>query len=126
MIQDPDRQKRMEKQTVAFHRVTRALEILQEYKGQLYGDAWCKHGEVISIFGNTSRKYDRIENMVYDKINHNKPFPDPVSDESMAETVGDLAVYSILWLTKIAELRPEEFESWLNKILAKKVEPSNV
>lgn len=89
---------------------------LQMLKGQRYGDAWCKHGEAISIFGNVSRKYDRIENIIKDKIEKGIDFPPPDSEESLAETVGDLSVYCTLWMTHIKKNRPEEYESWKTKI----------
>ncbi len=99
-----------------FREVIEAIFQLQSFKGRRYGNSWCKHGEAISIFGNTSRKYDRIENMMKDFVEQKKPLPKPDSEESVAETVADLATYSILWMTWIKRNRPAEYESWITKI----------
>ena len=114
----------MSKDTL-FREVTGLMIELQDHKGKTYGNTWCKHGEAISIFGNTSRKYDRIENIIKNFVD-GKPLPPPDSDESVAETVADLAVYCILWMTWIAENRPLEYQSWKEKIIrmtAPKPEP---
>lgn len=89
---------------------------LQSHKAKRYGDSWCKHGEAISVFGNTSRKYDRVQNIVVDYAERGVPLPPPDSDESLAETVGDLGIYSILWMTYIKKNRPQEYRSWKAKI----------
>lgn len=89
---------------------------LQSHKAKRYGDSWCKHGEAISVFGNTSRKYDRVQNIIVDYAERGVPLPPPDSDESLAETVGDLGIYSILWMTYIKKNRPEEYRTWKAKI----------
>jgi len=40
--------------------VTKLLERLHRHKDAAYGDAWRKRGEVIAIFANMARKYDRL------------------------------------------------------------------
>ena len=112
-----------ERKALDFEEVTNAMQKLQKYKGRRYGDSWKKHGEAISIFGNTSRKYDRIENIMHDVVERTGELPAPDSEESVTETIADLAVYCILWLTWIKYSRPKEFECWHNKIMALPEEP---
>jgi len=103
-----------------FLEVTQLFYQLQAYKAQRYGDSWCKHGEAISVFGNTSRKYDRLQNMVIAKVEAGFDYPDPESEETVAETVGDLGIYSILWMTYIKKNRPEEYKAWKSRIQGQK------
>lgn len=105
-----------EAKNLAFKEVCDLIYDLQCYKGQTYGDSWCKHGEAISIFGNVARKYDRIENIITDHIENAKDLPAPNSEESLSETIADLGVYCILWMTWIKENRPEEYKHWMCKI----------
>jgi hypothetical protein len=111
------------RKSLDFEEVTKAMQKLQKYKGRRYGDSWKKHGEAISIFGNTSRKYDRIENIMHDIAQGTGELPAPDSEESVAETVADLAVYCILWLTWIKYARFEEYSSWIKKIQMLPEEP---
>lgn len=101
----------------AFQEVVGLLDRMQRYKGKRYGSSWCKHGEAISIFGNVSRKFDRIENIVVDAVNNDAPIPAPDSEESLAETIGDLATYCVLWLVWVRQNRPDEFNSWRKRII---------
>jgi len=71
------------------------LKILHEKKTRSYGDSWKKHGEVLGIFSNITRKYDRLKALLEGK--------DSVSDESLYDTLGDLLVYSVKYLTWLAE-----------------------
>ena len=99
-----------------FREVQSLLYDLQVFKGKTYGSSWCKHGEAISIFGNTSRKYDRLETIMKNFVQQVSPLPPPDSDESVAETVADLANYCILWMTWIKQNRPQEYAAWASKI----------
>ena len=81
---------------------------LQNDKEATYGSSWCKRGEQ-EIFFNISRKFDRIEKMLlgssHDKVG-----------EPMIETVADLAIYGLLWVTFIKAHRPDEYQAWVDKI----------
>jgi hypothetical protein len=68
------------------------------WKGRSYGDSWCKHGEAVSIFGNVSRKYDRLEKIIVHGASE--------IGEVKSTTIADLLVYSSLWLTWLAENDP--------------------
>lgn len=100
-----------------FREVCEFMGLLQEYKGRRYGSAWCKHGEVRSILSNVDRKYERVSNILNDWVCDGKPIPAFDSEESIAETVGDLAVYCILWMTWIKVNRPEEYQHWCERIM---------
>lgn len=100
-----------------FVTITNLLNDLQLYKGRRYGNAWCRHGEFISIFSNLDRKFDRLTNIILQAINEKTPIPEPDSEETIMETVADLATYAILWMTFIKKHRPEEFEAWQQRIL---------
>jgi len=95
-----------------FRQVTEHLNNMQIFKGRRYGDAWKKRGEHLSIFPKVAQKFDRLEKIMMDDAEGLTPLPPPESEESVAETVGDLATYCILWLTHIAETRPAEFRAW--------------
>lgn len=78
----------------SFDLVCEDLTRLYIAKSAVYGHSWRKHGELISIFANISRKVDRLEITL--RTDHTTP------DESVVDTVADLAVYSLLyysWLT---------------------------
>jgi hypothetical protein len=71
------------------------LERLHRHKDAAYGDAWRKRGEVIAIFANMARKYDRLH-VAFDEQR-------PAANEPLADTVADLCVYAGKYLTWIAE-----------------------
>ncbi len=68
---------------------------LHNKKSIMYGDAWKKRGEILSIFSNISRKYDRIEN-----VKGTANFSD---GESLFDTLADLCIYCVKYITYIAE-----------------------
>lgn len=100
---------------IQFTEVCDLLQTLQLFKGARYGNAYCKRGEVFSIFPNIARKWDRLEKMMTDYI-EGKALPSPEAEETIAETVADLATYSILWMDWIRKNRPKEYEAWQNRI----------
>ncbi len=79
------------------------LARLHRAKDQAYGDAWRRRGEVIGIFANLARKYDRLE------IGLVETRASPV--EPLGDTVGDLCVYAGKYLTWLAETQPDAFRS---------------
>src|ERR1700724_374555 len=86
--------------------VQRALELLvklHSYKTVGYGDAWRKRGELLSIFTNLARKYDRLVVALDEGVRS--------SDERMPDTAGDLCVYAAKYLTWLAEQHPEAFDA---------------
>lgn len=74
------------------------LERLHRHKDAAYGDAWRKRGEVIAIFANMARKYDRLL-VAFDEQR-------PAATEPLGDTVADLCVYAGKYLTWIAEEHP--------------------
>ncbi|MGA2927152.1 MAG: protein kinase [Solirubrobacteraceae bacterium] len=83
--------------------ILRLLERLHRYKHAAYGDAWRKRGEVIAIFANMARKYDRLR-IAFDEDR-------PAATEALGDTVGDLCVYTAKYLTWIAEQPPGSISS---------------
>ena len=81
--------------------ILRLLERLHRHKDAAYGDAWRKRGEVIAIFANMARKYDRLL-VAFDENR-------PAATEALGDTVGDLCVYTAKYVTWIAEQHPGEF-----------------
>ncbi len=75
------------------------LQRLHRHKDAAYGDAWRKRGEVIAIFANMARKYDRLL-VAFDEQT-------PAATEPLGDTVADLCVYSAKYLTWIADEHPE-------------------
>jgi len=74
------------------------LERLHRHKDAAYGDAWRKRGEVIAIFANMARKYDRLL-VAFDEQR-------PAATEPLGDTVADLCVYAAKYLTWIADEHP--------------------
>ena len=83
-------------------RLTALLERLHRHKDAAYGDAWRKRGEVIAIFANLARKYDRLL-VAFDEQR-------PAATEPLGDTVADLCVYAGKYLTWIAEQHPAELD----------------
>lgn len=79
------------------------LERLHRHKDAAYGDAWRKRGEIIAIFANIARKYDRLT-VAFEEQR-------PAATEPLADTVADLCVYAGKYLTWIAEQHPVEFDA---------------
>jgi hypothetical protein len=79
------------------------LERLHEHKNAGYGDAWRKRGELLSIFTNLARKYDRLVVALDQGVD--------AADERTLDTAGDLCVYAAKYLTWLAERSPEDFDA---------------
>jgi hypothetical protein len=69
----------------------------------LTSDAWRKRGEVIAIFANMARKYDRLL-VAFDEQR-------PAATEPLGDTVADLCVYAGKYLTWIAEEHPADLDA---------------
>ena len=85
---------------------TTALDLLARlhaHKNAGYGNAWRKRGELLSIFTNLARKYDRLV-VALDKGAE-------AADERNLDTAGDLCVYAAKYLTWLAERSPEDFDA---------------
>jgi hypothetical protein len=80
----------------SFAAVLQTLARLHEPKDRIYRDAWRKRGELVGIFSNIARKYDRLEQAL------GKENPDSV--ESVADTIADLCVYATKYITYLAEI----------------------
>jgi hypothetical protein len=71
------------------------LITLHEVKDRKYQDAWRKRGELIGIFSNIARKYDRL---VVAQSEDNADEAEP-----RADTAADLCVYAIKYVTWLIE-----------------------
>ena len=71
---------------------------LHAVKDSKYKDAWRKRGELIGIFCNIARKYDRLE------VAQSETNPDKT--EARADTAADLCVYAIKYVTWLIENDP--------------------
>jgi hypothetical protein len=79
------------------------LDRLHRPKDRAYGDARRKRGEVLGIFANIARKFDRLV------VALNETGSTGV--ESLGDTVADLTVYAGKYVTWLAELYPRAFDS---------------
>jgi hypothetical protein len=79
------------------------LSTLHIHKNRGYGDAWRKRGELLAVFTNLARKYDRLVIALDEGTNS--------TDERLIDTAGDLCVYAAKYLTWLAEQAPEAFDS---------------
>ncbi|WP_156959723.1 hypothetical protein [Nocardia sp. BMG51109] len=68
---------------------------LHTAKTAAYRDAWKKRGEVIGVMANIARKVDRLEYVSAGAA--------ATEDESFADTVLDLFVYAVKYLTFLAD-----------------------
>jgi hypothetical protein len=82
------------------------LARLHAHKNRGYGDAWRKRGELLSIFTNLARKYDRLV-IALDQGRRS-------SDERLLDTAGDLCVYAVKYLTWLAAEHPESIRGSLD------------
>jgi len=71
------------------------LDELERKKTLIYGQSWRKHGEVLSIFANISRKYDRIEQL--------EAGATETVGEALVDAYGDLAVYCLKYAGFLGE-----------------------
>jgi hypothetical protein len=108
-----------DKENQDFKTVCGKLCEIHSIKSMTYGDSWKKHGEQISVFGNLSRKYDRIERIITEPELWAKAMCGELN-EDLEETILDLAVYSILWCSFIMSTRPEKFEAAYQKAVGVK------
>lgn len=79
-------------------KIAAELVTLHEFKDRKYKDAWRKRGELIGIFSNIARKYDRLVVAQTED--------DPDEAEPRADTSADLCVYSIKYVTWLIEHDP--------------------
>jgi hypothetical protein len=78
--------------------IASTLTRLHEGKDRSYKDAWRQRGELIGIFCNVARKYDRLE------VARNQDDADKV--EPRADTAADLSIYSVKYVTWLIEHDP--------------------
>lgn len=78
------------------------LDELHRQKDAAYGDAWRNRGEVIAIFANIARKYDRLLVAFTEER--------PAGSERIGDTIADLCVYAAKYVTWLAESQPETFQ----------------
>jgi hypothetical protein len=71
---------------------------LHRQKDAAYGDSWKRRGELISILANIARKVDRLPNIATTAPS--------TTDESALDTVIDLYVYALKYLTFLADIDP--------------------
>jgi hypothetical protein len=79
------------------------LARLHDHKTVGYGNAWRKRGELLSIFTNLARKYDRLIVALDERV--------ASSDEALLDTAADLCVYAAKYLTWLAEAHAQDFEA---------------
>lgn len=85
-------------ETISPAQLVSELITLHRFKDRKYKDAWRKRGELIGIFSNIARKYDRLA-VAQDE-------DDPDAAEPRADTAADLCIYSIKYLTWLVEHDP--------------------
>lgn len=94
---------------VTLAEIHETLKVLHYKKTLSYGDSWRKHGEVLGVFSNITRKRDRIAALAKGAKG--------TSDEGMMDTVADLCVYASKYLTLLAELFPVAFSDFLGPVV---------
>ena len=79
------------------------IELADELKDPKYKDAWRKRGELVGIFCNIARKYDRLVVAQGEA--------DPDKTEARADTAADLCVYAVKYVTWLVEHDPDAAEA---------------
>lgn len=89
---------------------------LQNHKEEFYGCSWRKYGD-ISAFLNLARKFDRIDTIMRDAMEHGteKLFDkdNQLSTETIFDTIADLSLYGLMWAADVAERHPELWQRYL-------------
>jgi hypothetical protein len=82
-----------------------AAELIQLHaiKDPKYKDAWRKRGELVGIFCNIARKYDRLVVAQGEA--------DPDTTEARADTAADLCIYAVKYVTWLIEHDPDAAEA---------------
>ncbi len=100
--------------------VYETLRVLHYRKTLKYGDSWKKHGELLGVFANITRKFDRLENdarlraaIAGEEDAARDAFAELDADEMLVDTFADLAVYAGKYLTFLAERHPELVRGFL-------------
>lgn len=103
-----------------FRQVCGQLQHIHDAKSATYRDSWKKRGELVSVFGNVARKFDRINNIASDPETWMKAISGD-TNEMVEETILDMSVYCILWCVFMMENRPGNFHRALEKALGKEI-----
>jgi hypothetical protein len=88
------------------------LARLHDHKTVGYGNAWRKRGELLSIFTNLARKYDRLVVALDEGVTS--------GDEALLDTAADLCVYAAKYLTWLAETHSDDFNRASSGALAER------
>ncbi|HWT92977.1 MAG TPA: hypothetical protein VN238_08285 [Solirubrobacteraceae bacterium] len=83
---------------------------LHAHKTVGYGDAWRKRGELLSMFTNLARKYDRLVVALDEGVTS--------GDERLHDTAADLCVYAGKYLSWLAEQHPQAFDAVSRSVAA--------
>jgi hypothetical protein len=79
-------------------RLKETIKSLHRQKDAAYGNSWKRRGEQISIMANIARKVDRLEVIASGAS--------PTQDENTLDTAIDLYVYTLKYITYLADLDP--------------------
>lgn len=106
---------------LAFREMALRLDDLQKRKGLTYKDSWRKR-DAIGIWMNVCRKFDRAENVVEKAAKGYglDPARLPEGEESLEETLGDLAVYVIKMLTFLEWKKKQRAETGERRLTDKR------
>lgn len=111
-----DSQEELSEDNINMMKFLPALLELQNTKSLIYGRSYCRYGD-FSIFMNTQRKWDRIENIMQRAMKegtetlYSKESSTPT--ETFVDTVVDLASYGCLWASYIMDEHPEQYNEFL-------------
>lgn len=92
------------------HEAVSPLIKLHRAKTVAYRDAWRKRGELMSIFPNIARKFDRLE-VAFTEEGYS-------ADEPLHDTAADLCLYTVKYLTWLAEYWPDQFDKASHGLVA--------
>lgn len=89
---------------------------LQNQKEEFYGSSWKNYGDT-SAFLNLARKFDRIDKIMRDAMEHGTEhlFDEDagLATETIFDTIADLTIYGLMWSADIAKRHPELWKRYL-------------
>ena len=92
------------------------LLLLQNRKEKFYGESWRKYDDIGAFF-NIARKWDRIDTIMKNAMEHGVQVlfngSSDLSTETVLDTIIDLSLYGLMWSSYIASRYPELWDRFL-------------
>lgn len=109
-------EKELHPDNLSIQEVTPYFLKLQNQKEGFYGSSWKNYGDT-SAFLNLARKFDRLDKIMRDAMEHGTEhlFDEDaqLATETVFDTIADLTIYGLMWSADIAKRHPELWKRYL-------------